>query len=65
MIEIFQATVEAVSRNLKPENPYMSIELQRMYLIPKSNLPVDIVTLSSIAFDFYYPKSFFAIGCTN
>jgi len=36
-----------------------------MYLIPKSNLPVNIVSLSSIAFDFYYPNSFFAIGCTN
>jgi hypothetical protein len=65
MIEIFQATVENVRGGSKLKNPYKSIELLRMYLIPKNNLPVNIGSLSSIAFDFYYPNSFFAIGYTN
>ena len=36
-----------------------------MYLIPKSNLPVSIGSMNSLAFDFYYSNSFFAIGYTN
>jgi hypothetical protein len=58
MIEIFQSA--HVLHEGQPK-----IQLKRMFLVAKNQLPLHINSLSSIAFDFEFLDSFFAIGYTN
>ena len=58
-------SLQIFSTNPNPDNPSLSILLERILVVEFSQLPLNLHSIENIVFDLYEPNVFYAIGSKN